>query len=294
MPAKRGIVWSRRFELTAELTPERLVEVLYETLLLRPADIDGAAAKVTLLEAGRIDAKALIEQILLSDEFRSKVPNFLHHYRADEQAGFTNDVSQYGEIWLLLREMVNTAATNHFVVDVGARGRDRSNSYDLLRYFNWRGLLIEANPGLLDVIRREFAGLDFALVGCAVSDYTGTARFTLGVNDDVSSLNEQATAAWGEVQGSLEVEVRRLSDVLDENNVPAELDLLSIDIEGEDLKVLNDLIDNSAYRPRWVVIEASNDFATRSLQDIPLSPAVRRKYEIFAQTSANLLLRRRG
>ena len=92
------------------------------------------------------------------------------------------------------------AQTNKIIVDVGARGRERSNSFDLLRHFGWRGLLIEANPSLLESIRADFAGTDFFLEFCAVSDYEGRAEFYFGVNDDVSSLSQHAAEGWGDIR----------------------------------------------------------------------------------------------
>jgi hypothetical protein len=86
--------------------------------------------------------------------------------------------------------------------------------------------------------------------------------------------------------------VRRLGDILVEHAVPSDFDVLSLDIEGEDIKAMNDLILNSPFRPRWVIIEASYDFKTKSLADLPFAPAVIDKYEIFGQTKANLMLRR--
>jgi hypothetical protein len=55
---------------------------------------------------------------------------------------------------------------------------------------------------------------------------------------------------------------------------------------------MNDVIA-TGYKPRWVIIEASFDFATRSLYDLPFSEAVRDLYRMSAQTPANLLLRLR-
>jgi FkbM family methyltransferase len=200
---------------------------------------------------------------------------------------FFNEVSQYGEVSLLLRQFIKPG----IVVDVGARGRERSNSYDLLRWFGWKGLLIEANPTLSDQILREFAGLDIELVTCAISDTTGMGTLHLGVNEDISSLDSACTQAWGPINGAIEVPVRRLRDVLDEHGVPHKFDLLSIDAEGEDCKILNDTIANSVYRPRWVIIEASYKGRTKSLNDIPVNDGVRRQYTIVASTFANLILR---
>jgi FkbM family methyltransferase len=202
-----------------------------------------------------------------------------------------NDVSQFGETQILVKEILNDASKYKIVVDAGARGKARSNSYDLMRHFGWRGLLIEANPTLVASIRREFAGLDFELINCAVSDYTGSASFHIGIRDGVSSLSEHAAKRWGPTRGSVEIKVERLGEILKSRNIPLDFDVLSLDIEGEDIKVFNQIVDNYAYRPRWVIIEASFDFRVKTLDDIHLSPEIRKNYAIVGQTRANLILK---
>ena len=213
-------------------------------------------------------------------------------YVAPTRSRLTNDVSQFGETWLVLRDIVNRAAKHRIVVDVGARGRERSNSYDLMRHLDWRGILVEANPGLIPSINAEFSGLNYRLINCAVSDYSGTAKFFLGVNDDVSSLTHDAAQGWGAVQGEVEVTVERLSRILGQNGVPHDFDLLSIDAEGEDINILNEVVQ-AGYLPTYIVIEASNDYRTKSLSDLPITPLVSQRYAIVEQTRANLILRRR-
>ena len=274
------------------LRAERAIAAAYRAILLRDPDPGGLAAWIEELVSGRVDLQALLQSLLHSDEFAGRAPEFLSRYLGPHRLKLTNDVSQYGEFWLMLREMVNSAARHRIVVDIGARGRERSNSYDLLRHFGWRGVLIEANPALIDNINREFGGLDFALVNTAVSNYAGEATFYIGVNDDVSSLNQSAAASWGDIRNQVTVKVERISTILQAYDVPQDFDLLSIDAEGEDVNILNDCI-GSDYLPHWVIIEASHDFQTRTLADLPLTPAVSERYRIAAQTSANLILRRR-
>jgi len=161
-----------------------------------------------------------------------------------------------------------------------------------MKHFGWKGVLIEANPNLIQSIRDEFSGLDVELVSAAVSNYEGEADFFFGSNDAISSLNRDATASWGAVSGSVRVPVRTLRGILIERKVPADFDLLSLDIEGEDIKVLNDTIEHSYYRPQWIIIEASYDFQTKSLNDLNVSSTVIENYEIVEQTDANLMLER--
>lgn len=263
-------------------TPTELVTSLYQAYFDRDLD-PGAADKIERLERGEASTADIIAEIVNSEEYAGRQP----------QARLLNDQTQYGELELLLKRWTERAAPNTFVVDVGARGKARSNSWDLLTSFGWRGVLIEANPALIPSIQQDFAGLDIRLVQCAISDYEGEAEFHIGVNDDVSSLDEDASASWGPTAGTVAVRVRRLGDVLRELDVPIEFSLLSLDIEGHDIRVLNDVVGRDGYRPSWVIIEASYDFSTRSLADLPLDPIVAEHYDLVGQTAANLILERR-
>jgi FkbM family methyltransferase len=270
------------------MTDDEVIRALYETLLLRLPDPTGLNDKLDAMATGRQDIGDIIRTMLCSQEFAQVHPSFRDRYLGTTLP-FTNDHSQFGEVALLIKEIVNQAATHRLLVDVGARGRNGSNSYDLLHVFGWRGLLIEANPQLIDGLHRDFAGLDTTIVNCAVSNYSGDGVLHLGVNDDVSSLQQQNAAGWGPTRGRLAVSVRRLGEILTEQAIPRDFDLLSLDIEGEDVAVFNDLIE-SGYRPQWVIIEASYNFQTRSLEDVPFSPLVRDHYMLVAQTEPNLIL----
>ena len=294
-PSNRCI--SVEMDYASPMTPDtyhqhasELLDECYEALLLRSPDAYAIQDKRTRLADGSATLRQIIAEIVTSEEFLGRASALLRGRSPGSSIRLTNDMSQYGEVWLLIRRWVNAQAKCGVVVDIGAHGRERSNSYDLLRHFGWRGLLVEANPALLSAIRRDFSGCDLRVVSCAISDFTGKAILTIGTNDDVSSLNPGLAQDWGQTRGEIEVDVRRLVDVLDEHAVPHTFDLLSLDIEGEDIKVFNDLVDHSAYRPEWVIIEASFDFKVKTLEDAPFSAAVCAEYRIAMATSANLIL----
>ena len=267
-----------------------VVTALYEALLLRSPDREGLASAVAAHNAGRWGKLSdAIKSTIASREFAQSHAEFFHRNVKTDLARFTNDASQFGEVGLLLKRIVNANSAHRFVVDVGARGRMRSNSYDLMRHFGWSGLLIEANPRLIDAIQKEFSGLDFTLLNLAVSDHAGSATFFIGVNDDVSSLDEKTAQGWGNITGKVEVTVAKLGDVLIRQKIPYDFDLLSIDIEGEDVKVLNNLIRSSSFRPKWVIVEVPHQ-SNSSFENLNLSEAVKSEYKIFDQTRSNLLL----
>lgn len=262
----------------------RGLEALYRGFFGREPDTAGAAPILAALDSGQASLAEIAIAFEGSPEFRN--------VREDRRkaGSLTNDQTQFGEFMMLMRRML-AADEPRVVVDVGARGKERSNSFDLLNSFGWRGVLVEANPALAEQIRIDFAGLNLALEVCAASDYEGEATFHLGINDDVSSLNPEAALGWGETRGEITVQVVRLPTLLERHEVPRDFDLLSVDIEGEDIKVLNDTVA-AGWLPKWVIIEASNDFIVQTLNDAPFSDAVRAAYAIVGQTSANLILER--
>ena len=276
-----------------KISAKDVIEALYEELLQRHADAVGLDMKLVGLAQDQTTIRDIIQEMISSDEFGEKLTSFLNSRDGGAKFRFTNDVSEHGELWQLVRLWVNEQAECGIVVDVGARGRERSNSFDLMKHFGWRGLLVEPNQALHHDIDRDFAECDMQLVSCAVSDYNGRAEFTLGVNDDVSSLSPSASNSWGAARGTLDVEVRRLAEILDEFEIPLEFDLLSLDIEGEDYKVLNDLIANSAYRPNWIVMESASGEPLCRMVDPRFGKEVRRFYTARAATKSNIILKRR-
>jgi len=271
---------------------DNLVNIAYELILLRQPDPPGGAAAAEHLTSGKGDIRGLFETLLRSEEFAALQAAFLHHYVRPESRRLLLDHTQNGEFKFILEFLMAHGRTNQVIVDVGARGRERSNSYDLLKHFGWRGLLIEANPRLHPAIREAFAGTCFELEHAAVSDFEGTADFYFGVNDDVSSLNQLAAAGWGDIQGQTRVTVHRLDTLLDRHHIPVDLDILSLDIEGEDVRALNRLIDGSNYRPRLIVIEIGDRLDPSDLAAIGLSSGVLRHYDYFAHCGPNLFLKR--
>ena len=79
-----------------------LIEALYDALLQRKPDAFGLADKVKRLTQGGHSLAEIVQGIVRSDEFAARLPSLL---AASDARGlrFTNDVSQFGEIWMLVR-----------------------------------------------------------------------------------------------------------------------------------------------------------------------------------------------
>lgn len=285
-PKPEGNLSERDHGQMAYFSAADVIKALYQIFLSRDPDEAGLRAMLTLANDKNGDVTTIIESLLGSYEFACGFSDFVERHMESNVLRFSNSHSEYGETDHIIRKWLNRSAAYKIVVDVGARGRRLSNSYDLLRFFGWRGILIEANPRLIESISGEFCGLDAEIINCAISDYTGRATFNIADNDDVSSLNEH----WAKVVDQVEVQVERLGDLLRARGIPDDFDLLSLDVEGEDIKVLNDTVSVYGYYPRWIIIEASYNFKTKSLEDLPISEVIKSRYTISGQTPSNLIL----
>jgi FkbM family methyltransferase len=272
------------------LAPADLVDALYAALVSRPPKPSEHAHGEAVLRAG--GATALVQVLANQTAFKDRVDDIRARYGLSEDR-LVNDVSQNGEIEALFKLVVNKACPTRTVVDIGAHGMRGSNAYDLMKHLGWRGLLVEANPALVEEILGEFAGLDCVVESCAVSDYDGEANFTLGIGPEVSSLDNDHAARWGPTSGQVTVPVWRLGTLLDRHAIPHAFDLLSLDIEGHDVRVLNDLVDNTPYRPAWVILEGPGGGGESRLDVIGCSAAVIATYRVVATTNANLIMERR-
>jgi FkbM family methyltransferase len=164
--------------------------------------------------------------------------------------------SQEGEDIVLARLL--GAVASGFYVDVGAHHATRfSNTYALYRK-GWRGLNIDATPGSMDSFMRIRPG-DIN-VEAAVSDRRVPLVFSLFKEGALNTFDQALARSYveggWERKGSIEIVPQTLADLLDRHLEPGQqIDLLSVDVEGEDLAVLRSN-DWSRYCPRIVIIEA--------------------------------------
>ncbi|WP_284757531.1 FkbM family methyltransferase [Agrobacterium sp. fls2-241-TYG-188a] len=153
------------------------------------------------------------------------------------------------------------------MVEVGANdGINQSNSLYFERK-GWKTVLIEPSPAIFARCKKNRPLADVINAACVSSSYKGeTVRFIdVGLMSMVDgargSLAEQKQ--WiqrGETLQELKstellVPARSLSSILAERNIER-VDLLSLDVEGYELEVLDGL-DFSKYRPALIVVEDS-------------------------------------
>ncbi len=151
----------------------------------------------------------------------------------------------------LVRDFFGGARAGLFV-EIGANHPQHESQTWHLEQLGWTGILVEPQPDLADDLRRKRSAKVFA-VACSSPDNAGR-RMRLHVAGALSSLERDRMAPGAAPQGAIDVPVRTLDDILAEAGAPSPLDLLSLDVEGHELKVLAGL-DLARWRPRLILLE---------------------------------------
>ncbi len=158
--------------------------------------------------------------------------------------------AQHGEDRYLLR--LFGQAHKGFFVEVGAfQPRYLSNSY-LLEQAGWRGILVEPQPGLAAQLRQQRPGS--TVVECAAGPPDAPPQAWLvvpeGLPSEATLQFEEPAPGSGEVHP---VPVRTLNAILQDSGTRS-VDVLSIDVEGNEVAVLKGL-DAQRWQPSVILIE---------------------------------------
>ncbi len=169
--------------------------------------------------------------------------------------------AQFGED-IILRELLKKELNDGFYVDVGCyHPKKFSNTYWLYKK-GWSGINIDMEEDkirLFNMVRRR----DYNIL-CPVSNKRETVtlyrdgKYGLGSTLD-KDLAGQITAAQCET-----VETKTLTEIIDDSPFrDRHIDVLSIDVEGMDYKVISAL-DFKKYKPKVIIIEDHH----RNIEDI--------------------------
>ena len=156
-----------------------------------------------------------------------------------------------------------------FFVELGAYdGVTQSNSV-LLENRGWKGLLIEANPGMYAKCVKARPKTEVVHAACVASDHPGdyTTITDVGLMSMTvqSNLRGDRREEWinrgeGFINRSrqeIDVPVATLSSILDRVKAPA-VDILLLDVEGSEVQVLKGL-DFARHAPTYIVAEDAYD-----------------------------------
>jgi FkbM family methyltransferase len=139
------------------------------------------------------------------------------------------------------------------LVDVGACRKKFSNTWSLLND-GWRGVLIDATPMAAANLLEDFSHLDTTIVMMGVSDEERLVPLHI---HKISGLNS-LLKSWrpeNKTGQTLTIMVRPLTDILLDLDVPFDFDILSIDTEGMDERIMTRFLKDGKYRPSVVVTE---------------------------------------
>lgn len=157
-----------------------------------------------------------------------------------------------------------------FFIEAGANdGFTQSNTYYFEKFRGWQGILVEGIPELYRqcVIERSKSRVfNCALVAADCTEPYITMKYANLMSIVEGALKSEAADRehlnkGREVQKNhqivpydVKVPTRTLTSILDECQV-SEIDLLSLDVEGFELNVLQGL-DFNKYRPKYILLEA--------------------------------------
>ena len=156
--------------------------------------------------------------------------------------------------------LINRFKKGYFV-EIGANdGYTLSNTVYLEEYFDWDGLLIEANPKYINNLMRRNA----KVCSNAVAKEEGYIEFIdAGLYGGIVSTMDSTHMSHTKLKSKIHVKSQSLEKIFKEFDVPNRIDFLSLDVEGGEKEILKQLCELKTYRVTSGVVEhnfRSDDF----------------------------------
>lgn len=146
------------------------------------------------------------------------------------------------------------------LVDIGAHDGDFTRAFSS-KFKVARALLVEVLPHKAQKLRAEFVGPEYTVIECAASERTGLVDFQINEEEATSSLlnihrhlPELSAVKLGKAT-TREVQTRTLDEIAVETGI-SEIDLLKIDVQGAEARVLAGAA-HILLRTRFVWVEVS-------------------------------------
>jgi len=146
-----------------------------------------------------------------------------------------------------------------YFVEVGANnGYLMSNTYLLEKNYDWKGICVEATPyRITELINNRPNAICISNAVFSESnlelDFTTCPLDILNVITDYAEIAVDFLNQSGQI---IKVNTRSLTDILNENNAPENIDYLSVDTNGSEYKVLEG-IDFTKYKFGVITIKNS-------------------------------------
>lgn len=192
----------------------------------------------------------------------------------------------------LLRAYMKTNTVAGLVfVEIGANHPVCTSSSFLFKCkYGMKTYLVEANPKLIPALQKFRPG-DEVIHAAVVNHSQPTVDFYISANNETSSLDDRFvdTRTPG-IEEKITVPTIRADEILDRVDAEATV-LLSVDVEGLDLQILQD-INFTKHRPVFIIVEPSEDYqpgSTVAIIDFLASV----NYNLVAETDVNLIFQTR-
>lgn len=203
--------------------------------------------------------------------------------------------AQGGEDIALLHAL--SGQQNGSYIDIGAHHPSRFSVTRHLYQMGWSGVNVDANQDLIinfNNVRHRDTNLCFA-VGLE-SKYTFTVFEEPAISTLDTKWRDKFITEKNKIDKVVEVEGRKLRQILDDFEPTKRIDLLSIDAEGSDLQVLHSLefqtLEQTRF-PCWLLLEASPPISN-ALDTPSVKLAMKWGYEPHMVLAMSTLLRFSG
>lgn len=165
-----------------------------------------------------------------------------------------------------------------------------SATWLLHKSLGMRGVLVEANPRLLEELKRHRQD-DLIVHAAVVASAEETSHLYISSKNELSSTNRDFVEQWPgdpiELEEDIVVPALSINDVISEYMDGQTPIFLSLDIEGEDFFVLQSL-DFGRFRPAVIQIEPSDHFRVNNSQEI-YDFLTEKSYTLIGRTDFNLI-----
>lgn len=199
--------------------------------------------------------------------------------------------SQEGEDILIKRIFANKK--NGFYVDVGAHHSSRfSNTYKLYKENYWNGVNIDPSlSSYIDLKKKRKRDIN---INIGISDKYEILKFysfNEGALNTFSLKKKNQLKLNYKLRKIEKIECKKLSEVLDgclKKNT--KIDLLTIDTEGHDLKVLKS--NNwSKYLPDYIIVEISSTTLDKITKDSITKFLNKKHYRIYSKLHKSVIFK---
>ena len=185
----------------------------------------------------------------------------------------------------------NLNINNFSYIDIGANHSiSTSNTFLFYDRYEMDGILVDANPLLCEELS-SFRSRDLVINAVVSDNNKKESIFYISDKHEISSLSKDFITSWNSGMAKVLKEITipniKINDILAMCN--KELAILSIDVEGLDKEILND-IDFSRYKPMIIVIEPS-DFFIKDNTDNIVNIMNSNNYTLISMTDVNLIFK---